>query len=179
MEPIRPTLVAAIIPNGDRVLMTRRRYAGECEMWSWPSGHVDPGEHPGHAVLRELNEELQVSDARIVRHLGDVDYRRNVTHLRPKAGGFRRGYRVLHFLVTLSSSEVEVIDHVELFEANWLTLDQVRQATASFPPELAEAALRFAGDAWQQRSKRESTLCGLAELKSVVGRPGLEPGTSA
>jgi 8-oxo-dGTP pyrophosphatase MutT (NUDIX family)/DNA-binding XRE family transcriptional regulator len=155
-EPTRPTLVAAIIPNGDRVLMTKRRYAGEPDMWSWPAGHVDPGERPENAVLRELNEELQISGATVVRHLGDVDYHGDVSRLWPKSGGFRNGYRMIHYLVTLSSSTVEVIDHEELLEVEWLTLDQVREATASFPPELAEAALHFAGEAIRQSARLPS-----------------------
>lgn len=145
---VRPTLVAAVIPNGERVLMTKRRYAGEPEMWSWPAGHVDPGERPEDAVLRELNEELLVSGATVVRHLGDVDYHGDVSRLWPKSGtSFRHGYRMIHYLVALKSSRVEVIDHEELLQAEWLTLDQVRQATASFPPELAEPALLFASEA--------------------------------
>src|SRR5262249_15013893 len=142
-----PTLVAAVIANGDKVLMTRRRYSGEREMWSWPAGHVEPEERPVEAVLRELNEELVVSDATIVRHLGDGDYAGDVGHWWPKSGRFRHGYRMIHYQVALSSSAVEIIDHEELVGVDWLTLDQVREATASFPPELAEAALRFAGEA--------------------------------
>jgi 8-oxo-dGTP diphosphatase len=155
-EPIRPLLVAAVIPHGDRVLMTRRRYAGEPGMWSWPAGHVDPGERPEDAVLRELSEELQVSGATVVRHLGDVDYAGDVSRLWPKSGRFRNGYRMVHYLVALSSSTVEVIDHEELLEVDWLTLDQVREATASFPPELAEAAIRFAGEAIRQSARLPS-----------------------
>jgi XRE family transcriptional regulator, regulator of sulfur utilization len=155
-EATRPTLVAAVIPNGDRVLMTKRRYAGEPGMWSWPAGHVDAGEQPEDAVLRELNEELQISGATVVRHLGDVDYHGDVSHLWPKSGRFRNGYRMIHYLVTLSSSTVEVIDHEELLEVEWLTLDQVREATASFPPELAEAALRFAKEAIKQSARLPS-----------------------
>ena len=149
-EPMRPTLVAAVIPNGDRVLMTRRRYSGKREMWSWPAGHVDPGEPPEDAVLRELNEELLVKDATVVRHFGDVDYHGDLTHFWPTSGGFRRGYRMLHYLVALSSSAVEVIDHEQLLEAKWLTLDQVREATAPFPLELTQAAIHFAREAISQ-----------------------------
>jgi 8-oxo-dGTP pyrophosphatase MutT (NUDIX family)/DNA-binding XRE family transcriptional regulator len=156
-EPIRPLLVAAVIPNGDRVLMTKRRYAGEPGMWSWPAGHVDPGERPEDAVLRELNEELQISGAMVVRHLGDVDYHGDVSHLWPKSGtSFRHGYRMIHYLVVLSSSTVEVIDHEELLEVEWLTLDQVREATGSFPSELAEAAVDFAGEAIRQSARLPS-----------------------
>jgi len=146
-EPSRPTLVAAVIADGDRVLMTRRRYFGEREMWSWPAGHVEPEEHPADAVLRELNEELRVSDATIVRHLGDVDYHGDVHHWWPKSGRFRYGYRMIHYQVALSSNAVEIIDHEELIGVDWLTLDQVRQATASLPARLANAALNFAREA--------------------------------
>lgn len=122
-------------------------------MWSWPAGHVDPGERPQDAVLRELNEELLVRDATVVRHLGDVDCRKDVTRWWPKAGGFRYGYFMRHYLVSLSSATVQVIDHEELLDAQWLTLDQVREAAASFPPELAEAALRFAREAISESAR--------------------------
>lgn len=54
---------------------------------------------------------------------------------------------MIHHLVTLKSSKVEVIDHEELLQGELLTLDQVREATASFPPQLAEVALHFASEA--------------------------------
>lgn len=55
-----PLLVAAaVIFDGDRVLITRRpagkRHPG---FWEFPGGKVDPGESPEEALHRELREEL-------------------------------------------------------------------------------------------------------------------------
>lgn len=55
-----PLLVtAAIIFDGDRVLITRRpddkRHPG---LWEFPGGKIDPGESPDVALCREIREEL-------------------------------------------------------------------------------------------------------------------------
>jgi len=55
-----PLLVtAAIIFDGDKVLITRRpddsRHAG---LWEFPGGKIDPGESPEEALCREIREEL-------------------------------------------------------------------------------------------------------------------------
>ena len=55
-----PLLVtAAVIFNGDRVLITRRpddkRHPG---FWEFPGGKIDPGESPEAALCREIREEL-------------------------------------------------------------------------------------------------------------------------
>ncbi len=55
-----PLLVtAAVILDGDRVLITRRpdnkRHAG---LWEFPGGKVEPGEGPEEALYREIQEEL-------------------------------------------------------------------------------------------------------------------------
>lgn len=55
-----PLLVtAAVIFDGDKVLITRRpdgkRHPG---FWEFPGGKVDPGESPEEALYRELREEL-------------------------------------------------------------------------------------------------------------------------
>jgi 8-oxo-dGTP diphosphatase len=55
-----PLLVtAAVIFDGDKVLITRRpddkRHPG---LWEFPGGKVDPGESPEEALCREIREEL-------------------------------------------------------------------------------------------------------------------------
>lgn len=57
-----PLLVtAAVIFDGDKVLITRRpdgkRHPG---FWEFPGGKVDPGESPEQALCREMLEELDV-----------------------------------------------------------------------------------------------------------------------
>ncbi|HZU16879.1 MAG TPA: NUDIX domain-containing protein [Candidatus Dormibacteraeota bacterium] len=128
--PLKP-LAAAIITRRARVLMTRRRYTQHGEHWSWPSGRPEPGESLQDAIKRELQEELHLTDARIVRHIGDID--------------LPSGYRMSHFHVEIPpEAEPSVVDHEELIEARWMSLDDVEKALKSLPPELANKALAYA-----------------------------------
>lgn len=71
----RPVMVAAVIPHPEgpaEVLMTARVRAA-VRVWSWVGGHVHAGETAEAAVIRELTEELEVDDPRVVRLLGRVD----------------------------------------------------------------------------------------------------------
>ena len=54
-------VAAAVIPRGERYLMTRR-VAGShmAGYWELPSGKIEPGETPGQALVRALREELGV-----------------------------------------------------------------------------------------------------------------------
>jgi 8-oxo-dGTP diphosphatase len=62
MQPLLVT--AAVIRDGDRILITRRpdgtRYAG---MWEFPGGKLDPGEEPRACLRREIIEELDLEVA--------------------------------------------------------------------------------------------------------------------
>jgi len=56
-----PTIVvvAAVIENADRFLVTRRQPGVHLEgMWEFPGGKIDPGETLEQGLLRELREEL-------------------------------------------------------------------------------------------------------------------------
>lgn len=143
----RPVMVAAVVPHPEgrpEVLMTGRVRAA-VRVWSWVGGHVHAGEAPEKAVIRELTEELEVDDPRVVLLLGKVD-----THIdaSPWWGHrFSRGYESYNFLVTVRSPRFEVIDHEELAGAAWKPVDEVAEALAPLPPDLAEPALTFARQA--------------------------------
>ena len=71
-----PLLVtAAVIFDGDKVLITRRpddsRHAG---LWEFPGGKIDPGESPEEALCREISEELN-AEIRVVEIFDVVFYR--------------------------------------------------------------------------------------------------------
>lgn len=56
-----PLLVVAvaIVDDGDRILMQRRRLgAVHGGLWEFPGGKVEPGETPETAAVREIAEEL-------------------------------------------------------------------------------------------------------------------------
>ena len=63
MVPEPEEIAAAVLVDGDRVLMchrhpSRQRYPN---IWDLPGGHVEPGEAPVDALVRELCEELGVT----------------------------------------------------------------------------------------------------------------------
>ncbi|NOT26105.1 MAG: 8-oxo-dGTP diphosphatase MutT [Acidobacteria bacterium] len=54
-------VVAAIIEDTDRFLLTRRQAGVHLAgLWEFPGGKIDPGETPTGALQRELREELDV-----------------------------------------------------------------------------------------------------------------------
>ncbi|HMF43433.1 MAG TPA: (deoxy)nucleoside triphosphate pyrophosphohydrolase [Polyangia bacterium] len=55
----RKLVVAALVREQGRVLMSRRRPDQAMpNLWEFPGGKVEPGEHPEAALVRELREEL-------------------------------------------------------------------------------------------------------------------------
>ena len=64
----RKLVVAALIRDGARILVSRRRADQPMPgLWEFPGGKVEPGESPTDALAREVREELgcQVSVGRI------------------------------------------------------------------------------------------------------------------
>ena len=54
-------VVAAIIEQDDRFLLTRRQKGVHLEgLWEFPGGKIDAGETHADALVRELREELDV-----------------------------------------------------------------------------------------------------------------------
>lgn len=53
-DPWHVTASAIVVDHDGRVLLHRHKVLG---VWMQPGGHLDPGETPGEAVLREVAEE--------------------------------------------------------------------------------------------------------------------------
>jgi 8-oxo-dGTP diphosphatase len=58
----RVRIVTGLLRDGNRILLChrspqRRWYP---DVWDLPGGHVEPGERPGAALVRELREELGI-----------------------------------------------------------------------------------------------------------------------
>lgn len=57
----RVRVVAAVVRDGDRILLTQRPPGGPLGLqWEFPGGKIEPGESPEHAMVREVREELGV-----------------------------------------------------------------------------------------------------------------------
>ena len=84
-------------------------------VWCLPKGHVEPGESPEAAALREVQEETGVR-ARLVAPLGQIAYQ----FLDPSDG--RRCAKVVHyFLCEYLDGTTEQHD-AEALEARWMPL---------------------------------------------------------
>lgn len=72
--------VAGIIFNGDQILLVKRKYGSKKGFWCIPCGHVEQGEDPRDAVVREIIEETHlhckvmscVSEQSTIRENGSV-----------------------------------------------------------------------------------------------------------
>ena len=51
-------VVAAVIRKGDAIFATARGYGEFKGQWEFPGGKVEDGETPQHALIREIEEEL-------------------------------------------------------------------------------------------------------------------------
>ena len=67
-------VVAAVIEDDDRFLLTRRQKGVHLEgMWEFPGGKIDEGESRAAALRRELREELDV-DIEVQELIFDISH---------------------------------------------------------------------------------------------------------
>ena len=122
---VRDGEVAAIVPV--------RRAAGGKRVLALPKGHVDPGETPEQAALREVREETGMN-GELVEQLGEVRY------------WYQRGGRKIPKLVTFFLFEYRSgsdADHdTEVEEVRWLPLeDALTQLSYKGEREMVKRAL--------------------------------------
>lgn len=61
MSGTRIRVAAAVVFDGDRLLMTQRPPGDPLALlWEFPGGKIEPGETPAEALTREVEEELGV-----------------------------------------------------------------------------------------------------------------------
>ena len=62
-DPGRVRIVAAVLRDGDRVLLCHRSPGRRWypDVWDLPGGHVEDGEDPKEGLVRELREELGIT----------------------------------------------------------------------------------------------------------------------
>lgn len=111
---------AAIIMNENKILATQRGYGEFKDGWEFPGGKIEKGETAEQALIREINEELNVS-VEISSKLKTVDYDYPEFHL------------TMHcFLCIIKSGTLLLKEHKsarwlckeELGEVNWLPADR-------------------------------------------------------
>lgn len=103
--------VGAVAVVDGSILLVRRARPPQAGRWSVPGGHVEPGERPEDAVVRELAEETGLSGV-----CGPV-----VLDVRVDIEG--RRYWITDFAVTVDRTNPVAADDAEA--AAWVPLDQL------------------------------------------------------
>lgn len=90
-------------------------------VWSLPKGHVEPGETPEAAAIREVREETGI-DGRVLAPLGTIDFWFVVED--------RRVHKTVHhFLLEAFGGEL-CDDDIEVVEVAWVPLAEVHDRLA-------------------------------------------------
>ncbi len=100
-----------IVVRGAEVLMIRDRYG----RWTFPKGHIEAGETPREAAVREVQEETGVR-ANAGERLGQVGY--------ALAGGNDK--QVTYYFMRYEGGEVRALQ-TEIAEACWLGFDEAQE----------------------------------------------------
>ncbi|WP_234349034.1 NUDIX hydrolase [Streptomyces sp. WM6373] len=107
----KPAVSMAIITEGDRVLMVRRRQQEGKLLWAFPGGGIEAGETPEQAAVREVAEEVAL-EAKAVRVLG--------ARVHPQTGA-----DMTYVACEPVAGEARVEDAEELAEVAWITLEEI------------------------------------------------------
>ena len=115
-------------------VIAHRNRAGRLE-WCLPKGHLEAGETPQQAAVREVAEETGI-EAEIIQQLGTIDYW--------FTGDDRRVHKVVHhFLLEAKSGDITAAHDPdqEAEEARWIAVTHLAGELA-FPNErkMAQAA---------------------------------------
>ena len=84
--------------------------------WVLPKGHVEPGETPEQAAVREVREETGL-DARVVSMLGPIEYW--------FVAGDRRVHKTVHHFLLEATGGLLGTEELEVSEVAWVPLDEL------------------------------------------------------
>lgn len=98
---------------------------GKRILWSLPKGHIEEGESPEEAALREVAEETGIQSA-IVKSLGVIDFWF-------MAGG-KRIHKTVHHFLFRESGGLLAAQESEVDEVAWFPLSQIIEKLA-YPDE--------------------------------------------
>ncbi len=117
-------VTAAVIHDEGKILATQRGYGDFKGGWEFPGGKIQPGESAEEAIVREIQEELQVC-IRPEKLLTTVEYDYETFHL------------TMHcFLASIIKGEIQLIEHEAM---RWLTSDQL-ESVDWLPADIAVVA---------------------------------------
>ena len=116
-----PSAAGCIVTGPDGVLLIyRHRFINDAWGWEIPAGHIDAGETPAEAAVRETLEETGW------RCVGSPEA---VTRFHPSNGSSELTFHIFH--VDEAEHVGEPADATEASEVAWKTIDEIRAMMAN------------------------------------------------
>lgn len=118
--PKRPVVgVGAIILDGEKILLEKRKNAPGKGKWSVPGGLVELGENIEQAVIREVKEEtgLEVYEPRLVDVVNYISL--------GERGAVIYHYVIVDYLVTVKSGKPKAASDAE--DLKWIPFNEVEE----------------------------------------------------
>lgn len=117
MKTIR--VVAAVIRSEDKIFATARGYGEFKGQWEFPGGKIEPGETPQEALVREIQEELDVK-IKVGALIGTIEYDYPSCHLSMDCFWCN----ITEGEITLKEAEdARWLSKDELYSVDWLPAD--------------------------------------------------------
>ncbi|MCC7554100.1 MAG: (deoxy)nucleoside triphosphate pyrophosphohydrolase [Methanobacteriaceae archaeon] len=112
-------VVAAIITENNKILATKRGYGEFKNLWEFPGGKIENNETKEEALIREIQEELNIN-IKINKFLLNIEYQYPDFYLNMDC-----------FLCTIKKGKIELLEHndakwlkkEELYSVNWIPAD--------------------------------------------------------
>jgi diadenosine hexaphosphate hydrolase (ATP-forming) len=127
---IREFCAGGLVFSGDRLLILKR-FNG---VWLFPKGHIEPGETPEIAAIREVQEESGIT-ARIIKKLDSTSYtfsEQGAKHLK----------KVYWFLMAAESDQI-TLEKDFFSDGLWITKERLDSLSFLADRELAKTAFSF------------------------------------
>jgi 8-oxo-dGTP diphosphatase len=128
--PKKPVVgVGAIILDGDKILLEKRKNAPSKGKWTVPGGLVELGESMEQAVIREVEEEtgLEVYEPRLVDLVNYISL--------GERGAVKYHYVIVDYLVTVKCGKPKAASDADALK--WVPLSEVEEY------DLTESFRRF------------------------------------
>lgn len=103
-------VVAAIIHQDQTILATQRGYGDYKGYYEFPGGKIEQGETKHQALIREIQEELEV-EIEVGEHFKYVEYDYPKFHLKMDC-----------YLCTIKHGNIHLLEHLD---AKWVSKDQL------------------------------------------------------
>lgn len=114
-DPVHVTGSAIVLDGGGRTLLHRHKRLGK---WLQPGGHVDPGETPAEAALREAREETGIP-------LAHPDGPPRLVHVDVHEGGRGHLHLDLRYLLLGDGAAAFQPDAGESRALRWVSVDEI------------------------------------------------------